>query len=182
MGASGETVLAIGALAILWLVIAATIAAVAAQRFRLAQQVLASAQANARLLDIMPARPLLVRPDRSIEVDSQLLRDLGLGEPPQTLAGLSTENAGIAADDLAVLTTKIEVAQTGSERLVRTVRANGSARIFEVQGGPAPGESAGTLLLWFIDTSEGEEERAKLALRLRQSESAFGSLTQLIEA
>jgi signal transduction histidine kinase len=182
MGASGETVLAIGALAILWLVIAAAIAAVAAQRFRLAQQVLASAQANARLLDIMPARPLLVRPDRSIEVDSQLLRDLGLGEPPQTLAGLSTENAGIAADDLAVLTTKIEVAQTGSERLVRTVRANGSARIFEVQGGPAPGESAGTLLLWFIDTSEGEEERAKLALRLRQSESAFGSLTQLIEA
>jgi hypothetical protein len=38
------------------------------------------------------------------------------------------------------------------------------------------------LLLWFVDTSAGEEERAKLALRLRQLEGAFGSLTQLIEA
>ncbi len=68
MGASGETMLAIGALAMLWLVIAAVIAAVAAQRFRLAQQVLEAAQANARLIDIMPARPLLVRVDRSVEV------------------------------------------------------------------------------------------------------------------
>ena len=43
-------------------------------------------------------------------------------------------------------------------------------------------EPPGTLLLWFFDTSAGEEERAKLALRLRQTESALNSLTHLIEA
>ncbi|HLO21100.1 MAG TPA: ATP-binding protein, partial [Sphingomicrobium sp.] len=40
----------------------------------------------------------------------------------------------------------------------------------------------GTLLLWFFDMSVGEEERSKLALRLRQTEAALNSLTQLIEA
>ena len=55
--------------------------------------------------------------------------------------------------------------------------------MFEVSGGPAPApEQAGTLLLWFFDTSSGEEERAKLALRLRQTEGALNSLTHLIEA
>src|SRR6478609_8709562 len=83
------------ALALLWLGIAVVIAVVAARRFSLAQQVLDAAQANARLLEVMPARPLL---------------------------------------------------------------------------------------LWFFDTSAGEEERAKLSLRLRQTEAALGSLTQLIES
>ncbi len=55
--------------------------------------------------------------------------------------------------------------------------------MFEVRGGPAPPpEPPGTLLLWFFDTSAGEEERAKLALRLRQTEGALDSLTHLIEA
>ena len=81
---------AIGAaagLALLWLGIAATIAIVAARRFRLAQQVLDAAQANARLLELMPARPLAVRADHRIEVDEQLLRELGLAARPRTLAG-----------------------------------------------------------------------------------------------
>jgi signal transduction histidine kinase len=55
--------------------------------------------------------------------------------------------------------------------------------VFDVRGGPAPaGEPPGTLLLWFFDTSVGEEEKAKLALRLRQTEGALNSLTHLIEA
>ena len=55
--------------------------------------------------------------------------------------------------------------------------------MFDVRGGPAPApEAPGTLLLWFFDMSAGEEERAKLALRLRQTEAAFNSLTQVIEA
>jgi len=36
--------------------------------------------------------------------------------------------------------------------------------------------------LWFLDVSSAEEERAKLALRLRQTEAAINSLTQVIEA
>src|SRR4029079_11486061 len=50
-------------------------------------------------------------------------------------------------------------------------------------GGPAPApEPPGTMLLWFFDTSASEEDRAKIALRLRQTEGALNSLTQLIEA
>jgi signal transduction histidine kinase/PAS domain-containing protein len=183
MGASGEIGLAVAALALMWLGIAAAIAVAGARRFRLAQQVLDAAQANARLLELVPARPLLVRPDRRIEADAQLLRDLGLEAPPTKLADLAGKDCGIAELDLDALAADVEAAQASAERVFRTVRASGSARVFDVRGGPAPaGEPPGTLLLWFFDTSVGEEEKAKLALRLRQTESALNSLTHLIEA
>jgi signal transduction histidine kinase/PAS domain-containing protein len=182
---SGEPVaiLAIAALALLWLALAVAIAIVAARRFRLAQQVLDSARANARLLELMPARPLAVWADGRIEADEQLVRDLGLKSTPATLADLSRDNSGIAPADLEVLITEIGIASGSAGRLSCKVGGDGSGRVFDVRGGPAPpGEPPGTLLLWFVDTSAGEEERAKLALRLRQTEAALNSLTQLIEA
>jgi signal transduction histidine kinase len=183
MSASGETGLAIAALALLWLVIAVAIAVAAARRFRLAQQVLDAAKANARLLELMPARPLVVRPGARVEVDEQLLRDLGIEGRPDKLDELAGNGSGIDRSDLDVLASDIEAAQASAGRVSRTVRASGSARVFDVRGGPAPaGEPPGTLLLWFFDNSAGEEERAKLALRLRQTESALNSLTHLIEA
>jgi signal transduction histidine kinase len=183
MGASGAMNLAIAALALLWLGIAAAIAIVAARRLRLAQQVLDAARANARLLELTPARPLVVRADQRIEVDEQLLRDLGLEARPKTLAELVGNDSGIAPEDFDLLVADIEVARASAGRLSRKVRAQASGRVFDVRGGPAPaGESPGTVLLWFFDTSAGEEERAKLALRLRQTEAALNSLTHLIEA
>jgi len=183
MSASGETGLAIAALALLWLVIAVAIAVAAAQRFRLAQQVLDTAQANARLIELMPARPLVVRQGKRVEVDEQLLRDLGIEGRPATLDELGGNGRGIDRADLDALVADIEAAQASASRVSRAVRAHGSARVFDVRGGPAhAGEPPGTLLLWFFDTSAGEEERAKLALRLRQTESALNSLTHLIEA
>jgi signal transduction histidine kinase len=174
---------AIVALAVAWLVIAAAIAFIASRRLRVAQQVIDAAQANARLLELMPARPMVVRPGQRIEVDAQLLRDLGLKGNPDMLAGLTGNDSGIAPDDLAALADDIEVAQASAGRLSRKVRALGSARVFDVRGGPASGdEPPGTLLLWFVDASAGEEDRARLALRLSQTESALGSLTHLIEA
>jgi signal transduction histidine kinase len=176
-------IIVIAALALLWLGIAAAIAVAAARRFRLAQQVLGAAQANARLLELTPARPLVVRPGKRIEVDEQLVRDLGLQGHPGTLDELAGNGSGIDREDLNSLAADIETAQASAGRVSRTIRGNGSARVFDVRGGPAPaGEPPGTLLLWFFDTSVGEEERAKLALRLRQTESALNSLTHLIEA
>jgi len=183
MSASGETGLAIAALVLLWLVIAVAIAVAAAQRFRLAQQVLDTAQANARLIELMPARPLVVRQGKRVEVDEQLLRDLGIEGRPATLDELGGNGRGIDRADLDALVADIEAAQASASRVSRAVRAHGSARVFDVRGGPAhAGEPPGTLLLWLFDTSAGEEERAKLALRLRQTESALNSLTHLIEA
>jgi len=74
MGAMSAISLAISALALLWLVIAAAVAILAARRFRLAETVLSAARANAALLEATPARPLLVRPGKRIEVDANLLR------------------------------------------------------------------------------------------------------------
>ena len=183
MSAFSGPVLAIVALALLWLGIAAAIAFVATRRFALAEQVLGAARSNATLLDLNPARPLVVRADGRIEADARLVRELGLEKQPAHLAEMAGNDSGIVAEDLQGLTEDVEAARVSASRIARKVHASGSGRVFEVRGGPAPApEPAGTLLLWFFDTSAGEEERAKLALRLRQTEGALNSLTHLIEA
>ena len=183
MGALSIGTLAIVALALLWLALAATIAILAARRYRLAQSLLDRARANATLLELMPTRPLLVRPDGRIEADERLVRELGLEGAPGCLAELTTNGGGIAAEDLARLTDRIELARASAARISCTLQTRGTGRTFDVRGGPAPlSEPAGTLLLWFVDVSAAEEERAKLALRLRQTDAAVNSLTQVIEA
>ena len=171
------------ALALLWLALAVTITIVAARRYRLAEQVLEAARANAALLELTPARPLVIRPDERIEADDQLLRELGLHGTPARIGDLGGTDSGLTAEDLEALRQDVESARVSASRISRKVRANGSGRVFEVRGGPSPASApAGTLLLWFFDTSAGEEERSRLALRLRQTEAALNSLTHLIEA
>ena len=183
MGALGATGLIIAALALLWLAIAVALSLIAARRFALAEQVLGAAQANAKLLEISPARPLLIRSDGRVETDSSLLRELGLKSPPKKLADLHAESGGLVAEDLANLTREIESAGVSASRVAAKVRLVGSSRVFEVRGGPAPTpEQSRSMLLWFFDTSAGEEERGNLELRLRQTETALNSLTHLIEA
>ncbi|HET6536103.1 MAG TPA: histidine kinase, partial [Sphingomicrobium sp.] len=183
MSALSGPVLAIVALALLWLAVGVLLAMTAARRLRLVESILGAARSNAALLEISPARPLVVHPDGSIECDPLLLRDLGVQREPKGLPDLAGEGSGIAADDLQSLISDVEAARTSGGRVERKVRVNGSARIFDVRGGPAPAPGApGTMLLWFLDMSSGEEERAKLALRLRQTEAALNSLTHLIEA
>ncbi len=131
----------------------------------------------------MPARPLLVRPDGRIEADQRLLRELGIEDVPSVLADLGTKDAGIVGEDLQLLVRDVEEASVAGASINRNVRAAGSGRVFNVRGAPAPPpEPAGTMLLWFFDTSASEEERSSLALRLRQSEAALDSLTHLIES
>ena len=185
MGSGGlpATTWVIVAIGLLWLIVAVAVSLVAARRFRLAQEVLDVARSGAALLEMTPARPLLVRPDGKIEADAQLLRDLGLRSAPARLTELAGDGSGIAADDLELLKGEIELARVSAGRVSGKVRAAGSSRVFEVRGGPAPApEPPGTLLLWFFDTSASEDDRSRLALRLRQTEGALDSLTHLIEA
>ena len=159
MGALGTTTLWIALLALLWLGIAFAVSVVAARRLRMAEDVLGAARANARLLELTPARPLLVHAGLRIEADKQLVRELGLDGTPERLSDLAADGSGLDGEDLAALTQDVEAARVSAGRVSRKVRANGSARVFEVRGGPAPAaEPAGTLLLWFFDTSAGEEE------------------------
>lgn len=183
MSGGSAAILVVAALAVLWVAIAIALSLLAARRFRLAEQVLGTARANATLLEISPARPLVVRPDGRIETDSHLIRELGLKSPPRTLSDLHGNDSGLDPDDLERLTSEVEAARASASRIAAKVRVAGSSRVFEVRGGPAPApEPAGTLLLWLFDMSTGEEERAKLSLRLRQTEAALNSLTHLIEA
>ena len=94
----------IAALALLWLAVAIGLSMLAARRLRLAQDVLGAARSNATLLELAPARPLLVRADDRIEIDPQLLRELGLNGQPERLSALLGNDSGIAPDDLEALT------------------------------------------------------------------------------
>jgi signal transduction histidine kinase len=177
------TALIAAALAALWIFAAVTLSLLAARRLRTAESVLGAARANATLLETSPARPLIVRPDKRVEADSRLVRELGLKSAPRTLADLHGNDSGIVSDDLDVLTGAIDAATSSASPIEAQVRVAGSARVFQVRGGPAPApEPPGSLLLWFFDMSTHEEERAKLALRLRQTEAALDSLTHVIEA
>ena len=173
----------IAALALLWLGAAIALSVLAARRLGLAAKVLGAARANASLLALAPARPLIVRADARIEADPQLLRELGSAGRGACLDDLAAAGHGIERDDLDALAREIDAARATAGRIVGKVRCQGSGRMFEVRGGPAPEpEPPGTMLLWFFDTSTGEEERARIALRLRQTEAALNSLTHLIEA
>ena len=92
MSAISATTIAIVAVALLWLALAVAMTVVAARRFRLAEEVLGAARANATLLDLAPARPLVVRPDERVEIDAQLVRDLGLHGTPARLAELRADD------------------------------------------------------------------------------------------
>jgi signal transduction histidine kinase len=183
MGAWGATSLAIAGLALLWLGLGVAIAVIAARRLSLAQQFLGTARTNARLLEVMPARPMLVGADNHIEIDGRLARELGLKVPLKKLDDLAQDEHGISPEDFAVLRESIETARASAGQVLCRVKISGTGRAYEVRGGPAPpGEAPGSLLLWFVDVSSAEEERAKLTLRLRQTEAAVNSLTQVIEA
>src|SRR5260221_1347711 len=67
MGAFSVGSLAVGALALLWLALAAVIAVIAARRYRLAPNVLDTARAHSRLLELIPSRPLVGRAAGRIE-------------------------------------------------------------------------------------------------------------------
>src|SRR6476619_4310231 len=123
MGSGGlpAIIWAIAVLGLLWLAVAAAVSVLAARRFRLAEQVLDAARANATLLELTPARPLVVRANRRIEADPQLLRDLGLQGEPKVLSDLTGNDSGIAHDDLQLLTVEIEAAQVSAGRVALRV-------------------------------------------------------------
>ena len=180
LGGSAWLILVIAGL---WLAIAAALLVLSGRRIREAGAVVSAARSMASLLDVAPARPILVRADGSIEADERLLREVGVRSPAKTWSDLFSEGRGLVEEDLAPLQAAIQSAALSGTSIACQVRAVGSDRVFEVRGGPAPApEPAGTILLWFSDTSSAEAERSKLALRIQQTESALDSLTHLIES
>ncbi|QNM83945.1 PAS-domain containing protein [Sphingomonas sabuli] len=150
---------------------------------REAGRFVAAARSLGNLVDLSPARPLVVFADGSIEADRRLVREIGLPATPVALADLAGADAGLLADDLQQLESRVRSAALSGDRFEMQVRVTGSGRVLDVRAMPAPPpEPPGTMLLWLFDTSSAENERSKLAERLAQTEAALDALTRLIEA
>ena len=180
---SGGQTAIIVALAALWMGLSVALAIMSARRLRRANAIIETSRSLATLLDATPSRPVVVRPAGSVEADGRLLRELGVHGRLDGLQGLVGDESGLSRDDVEALLTDVEAAAQSGGQVQRLIRVAGSDRVFEVRGSPAPApEPAGTMLLWFSDTSGSEAERSKLALRLRQTEGALDALTHLIES
>jgi hypothetical protein len=71
MGELGGSAWVMMAVAALWILIAAALSIVAARRIRDAGTIVSAARSLKTLLELSPARPLVVRPDGTIEADLQ---------------------------------------------------------------------------------------------------------------
>jgi hypothetical protein len=134
-------------------------------------------------LNLAPARPLVVRPDGTIEVDGQLLRELGLEQPCEQLDDHAGSDRGIAADDLAPLKSdnrRGRLPRVGS--FARCAPAAPAARSKFAADLLQPPSCRHPLAVVLRHHRRGGGPIPKLAQRLRQTEGALASLTRLIEA
>jgi signal transduction histidine kinase len=136
----------------------------------------------ASMLEATPALPLIVEADGTIGGSDRLAGALGLAALPPRWMGLFGEGGPFPTGEAAMLGRHISDAASGAAFSL-TFRPAGSARIFRVDGGPAPGGfGERSALLWFIDVTAGEERSAALAAQLERRTAALEALSSLIEA
>ena len=130
-----------------------------------------------------PAMPLLVRPDHALQGSRRLAHALGLDALPATLADLGDADTGLPPYDLEALEREVRESGATGRAFALAARAQGSSRVFQIRGAPAPAPAPeGSTLLWFIDETEGEEQRAALRARGERLGAALDALSGLIEA
>jgi signal transduction histidine kinase len=135
------------------------------------------------LLAVGPAIPLIVHLDQSVTSSERLTATLGLASAPVVLANLAQGRSGLTGAEIEVLSARTrETASTGAG-FSAAVRAQGSSRLLAVQGMPAPSPyPAGTVLLWFRDATDTEEQTGGLRAEVGRLTSALDALSALIEA
>lgn len=132
------------------------------------------------LLEASPAAPLIVARDGRLGGGDRVAGLLGLDPLPERFEALAC--SVFSEEDAALLVEAVaETAAGGS--FACALRPAGSRRILRIEGGPAPAPWPGaTALLWFIDATEEEDERAALRADLARHAGALEALTGLIEA
>ncbi|HEY0113240.1 MAG TPA: ATP-binding protein [Allosphingosinicella sp.] len=165
-----------------WLALAVWATLRGASRSRTAAAEARSAAHESSLLAVAPAIPLVVHRDGGIEGPDRLAGAFGLTALPARLGDLISE-AGVPNDQGEQLLDQVTSASSTAGNFVKRVRSAGSARVFQVRGGPAPPSyPSGTVLLWFIDATESSGETELLRDRAERLSSALDSLSGLIEA
>jgi signal transduction histidine kinase len=133
------------------------------------------------LLESAPTLPLIVHADGSLEGSERVAAAIGLEEPPSGWQALTA--SGVLGCEAERLSSAVEEASSAGGRFVQTLRPAGSRRTLRVEGGPAPPAwPEGTVLLWFFDASEAEDEIATLRGELARHGTALEALSSLIEA
>ena len=138
----------------------------------------------AALLETAPALPVVVRADGRVEAPARLGEWLGLARTPGFVVDFSAGDAGLTADDVAVLGRDVGAAQRTGARFSRAVRAQGSDRTLLLRGGPAPASlgSGGSVIFWVFDATESQAEIGRLGHEVARLTRAFEALSLLIEA
>jgi hypothetical protein len=123
MGGLGGSSLVVLGIAGLWLAIAAALLAVAVRRMRDARRLVVSAQSLASLLEVAPARPLLVLPDGSLDIDGRLSRELGFLDLPRSWTDLAGDEVGLLRDHVDMLREAVEGAALSGSTVQLQVKA-----------------------------------------------------------
>jgi signal transduction histidine kinase len=172
----------LGLVAAAWLALAAWATLRGLRLGREGAALRAEAARSEAFLSAAPAIPLLVEADSTVQGAQRLSNLLGLAAAPATLGDLADE-AGLTQLDLDHLAEAVRSSAATGRAFRLAVRPRGSARVFLVRGEPAPAPAPeGSTLLWFIDETEGEEERAALAARGERLAGALDALSGLVEA
>jgi len=154
----------------------------AARREAAAREVVEDNVRLAALLQAGPAMPLVVTADGNISGPERLAGALGLEALPSRWLALFGEEAPFPTDAAADLGRIVSEAASGGRRSL-TLRPSGSARIFRIDGGPAPaGFAERSALLWFLDVTAAEEDASRIAAQLQRRSDALDALSGLIEA
>jgi signal transduction histidine kinase len=147
----------------------------------------AVAQARGRLLALAeqgPALAMVVRADGRVEMPAGLADLMGLAALPTQLSDIVGNEAVFAPSDSAALEREIAAAQKAARPFRVSVRATGSARTLLAVGQRAPDavRAPGGVVIWFIDTTESQDEVARWSGEAARYRDAFEALTGLIEA
>jgi signal transduction histidine kinase len=165
-----------------WLAAAVWASLRAARREAAARGVVEDNVRLAALLQAGPAMPLVVAADGTIDGPERLAGALGLEALPPRWLALFGEEAPFPNEIAAELGRIVSEAASGGRPSV-SLRPSGSARIFRIDGGPAPaGFAERSALLWFLDVTDAEEDAGRLAAQLQRRSEALDALSGLIEA
>jgi signal transduction histidine kinase len=169
-----------GLAAAFWLVAAVALSLSALRRSREAREAVAEATRHRLLIDAAPASPLIVLPDGILQGPERTWALLGLAGSPLSLGEIGRSLREGQSEELADAVRS--VAATGGSRTL-SAGVEGASRLLRVHAAPAPAPfDAGTVLLWFGDSTETELEMASLRERGSRLAAGLDALSTLIEA
>ncbi|MGZ8361929.1 MAG: PAS-domain containing protein [Allosphingosinicella sp.] len=138
---------------------------------------------NARLGALLaagPASPMLVARDGTLHGHDRIAAAVGMETMPIYWQAF-IDQATLDGEQAAALARGVAEAATGSAFSL-PLRPSESGRVYRVEGGPAPSDfPERTVLVWFHDVTEIEEQATALRARLERRSAALEALTRLLE-